>query len=156
LRLQLRAGPEVPAELPACGDAVFGRGWSYFSNADCRGGNQAPGPLPPGSGKRDRLPLDGGELLDVVGNVAEYAADRLNLGHEACWAGAGILHDPLCTTVGALGVVDANRGGTWNAGPLPASRTRGGFTTKPPGDTGLYVTTMHGFRCARPAVPAEG
>lgn len=129
---------------PVCKDAVFGRGGIGILEtyeAPCRKPGDPGGALPVGSGGRDRLPgLSGGELLDLAGNVAEWALDRFATQDASCWP-SGVLLDPLCAS----------------ETPTVSRSVRGGSFTQEP--VSLRAATKHshhpgpdisvGFRCAR-------
>lgn len=94
-------------DAPTCADAVFDR--------DASGGCKPFGPAPIGSGARDRLDLDGVEVLDVTGGVTEWARDQWNRETEGCW-GTGVFFDPFCDTPSALDpAARVMRGGGWYA-----------------------------------------
>jgi formylglycine-generating enzyme required for sulfatase activity len=84
-------------DAPVCGDAVYARVRGALPPLDWCPGAWV---LPPGNGARDRLVLEGGTVVDLAGNLSEYARDRWNLQTEACWR-PGILRDPLCDTPSA-------------------------------------------------------
>jgi formylglycine-generating enzyme required for sulfatase activity len=129
---------------PACGDAVWGHGWALGYVAPvCPVPNVIGGPLPPGSGSRDRLDLAGGSILDLAGNVREWMLDVWNAEEESCWA-APILYDPLCQTPGSLGPdLRSIRGGAFFDStllPTAAGRTYEHHST---------AVSLEGLRCAR-------
>lgn len=126
-------------DAPRCEDAVFGR----EDECAALGGGAAV----VGSGTRDRLRLGGDELVDLAGNVTEWAQDTWNREDEACW-GTGLFEDPVCS---APSLVD------------PAGRTiRGGHyeslelglraaVRKRVFNDMLAVSGLVGFRCAASA-----
>jgi formylglycine-generating enzyme required for sulfatase activity len=127
---------------PACGDAVFAR----MTNEEC-----PPAALPtkPGTGARDRLSLagNGAPVVDLAGNVQEWALDVYNAEGPPCW-GVGVFQDPVCTakssdptTVGWRSI----RGGAFVL--VPASMRAASRDANP---ANVYRTIM-GFRCVRPA-----
>jgi formylglycine-generating enzyme required for sulfatase activity len=130
---------------PSCTDAVFGRGgYGAFDEtpAACKPAVGRGGVLPAGSGARDFLSVPTGTVLDLAGNVREYALDVWNTQDEPCWT-ATVLHDPECTQPGAV-AGRAMRGGGWadaRGGLLAARRLRV--------EEG-NVSPLNGFRCARP------
>lgn len=125
-------------DLPSCGDAVYAR------DAECAG--WGPGLAVPGSGGRDRLALPGGEIVDLGGNLHEWAADRWNRDEEPCWQPV-LLHDPRCDTPSAIDAAGRSiRGGAHTGdaiGTAAAMRYRLFFETQ-------AVSNDVGFRCARP------
>ena len=97
-------------------------------------------------GARHRL--DNG-LVDLAGNVAEWAADRWNREHEACW-GVGVFVDPVCDTPSAIDPAGRTiRGGHYESlelGLRAAVRARVFNEIQ-------AVSALVGFRCAIPLVP---
>jgi len=130
---------------PACADAVFGKTENHVP--DCRAPSDDGRPSPVGSGLRDRVEAVGGEVVDLGGNVAEWARDRWNQQDEPCW-GPGIFRDPLCDR---------------DSPSLPGARSfRGGYYSGPAGlmkrarrgrivNERRAVAAEVGFRCMRPA-----
>jgi formylglycine-generating enzyme required for sulfatase activity len=53
------------------------------------------GPQKAGSGKRDRLDLAAGAIVDLMGNVAELVQDDWDEVTGPCWS-APVLYDPVC------------------------------------------------------------
>jgi formylglycine-generating enzyme required for sulfatase activity len=108
----------------------------------CKASGAFGGPLKVGSGTLDRLTLPTGTVIDLMGNVGEYARDEWNRLVEPCWSHGGVYVDPLCTTPSQLDPppVFALRGGNWIVSPYRAS--------------GRYFATAEGplvgFRCAHP------
>ncbi|MBL0193911.1 MAG: SUMF1/EgtB/PvdO family nonheme iron enzyme [Myxococcales bacterium] len=136
---------------PACDDAVWGRGGDGYLApivAPCRARGQASGPECAGaacaaSRRRDSLPLEGGVLRDLAGNVSEWALDRFSRQDEACWSTPGPRRDPLCTLAGQGSPRLAVRGGSWLASGktlAASSRAAEGLDAYEP---------FIGFRCAR-------
>jgi hypothetical protein len=101
------------------------------------------GPLPVGSGKLDRLDLPTGTLVDLIGNVSEFARDKWNRLNELCWLRPGLYVNPSCSTPSTLDPATAFtlRGGEWETAP---NRASGRFFT-------TQASPLHGFRCARAA-----
>jgi formylglycine-generating enzyme required for sulfatase activity len=139
-------------DAPDCQEAVFGRGGLVATaNADseCTPPKTIGGPMPMGSGTWDQLTLPGGTLLDLDGNVSEWALDDFQLWTEPCWANAGVYHDPRCTTRSpSQGAAHALRAGNWLAFAVSLAAP-----TRAPIAEALIVTPEVGFRCARPASP---
>lgn len=139
-----RSAPYVwGTDEPACEDAVFSR--FQFSNGASVPGKCADLGLftqPPGSGKRDRLDLPGGTILDLAGNLTEWMRDDWEPEGETCWKGP-LLFDPIC-------VSDANplsytlRGSSY-ASTLSYAAER----TFDPVMTLYSASAQTGFRCAR-------
>jgi formylglycine-generating enzyme required for sulfatase activity len=128
---------------PACGDAVFAR----TAGQEC-----PPSVLPskPGSGVRDRLGLPGNPapVVDLAGNVQEWALDVYNAEGPPCW-GVGVFHDPVCTTPSSDPSTQgwqSIRGGSYVQ--VPATM-RAASRDASPADQSLSIT---GFRCVRPAM----
>jgi formylglycine-generating enzyme required for sulfatase activity len=132
---------------PTCADAIYGRGgYGAFDDvpAPCKLPVGPGGPSPAGSGARDALTLPTGSVLDLAGNVREYALDVWNEQHEACW-NTPVVHASACAAPGAQ-QGRALRGGGWAdaRGALLAARR-------------LWVaegqaSPLNGFRCARAAL----
>jgi sulfatase modifying factor 1 len=150
----LRMRPFVwGTELPSCQDAVWGRnGFGILSLYDpktCLGFSHALGPLGgperPGTGLRDVLTLPGGTIVDLVGNLEEWARDLYQAQTDECWAPEGVLADPYCGTPSkALGPLHVVRGGGWSVGGtlLEASKRES--------DAVNIVSPVVGFRCVVP------
>ena len=124
---------------PQCNDAVYGRdpAGTERTKACLASGS---GPARGGAAARDRLSLEGGEVVDLNGNVSEWVLDAWQPETGPCW-GSGLLRDPLCE---AAGTEQSVRGGSWalfdilTRAQLRAHLAR---ATRPAGGTG--------FRCAR-------
>jgi formylglycine-generating enzyme required for sulfatase activity len=147
---------------PACADAVWGLGGGggygsaefELSDPECRPSDELGGPRPSGSGLRDRLSIvasagasgvasgetDGGEVLDLAGNVSEWVLDGYSPLGAGIWATPGILTNPVAPMSGAD---DTNRGGSWRGG---AYQLRAGTRDHGPHNNGAHSI---GFRCAR-------
>jgi formylglycine-generating enzyme required for sulfatase activity len=149
----LRGQPFVwGADSPECTDAVWGRNGvgvsNQFSPQTCLTYATAlpklGAPEAPGWGRRDRLELPTGTLLDLTGNLGEWTRDVYAEPSEACWSGAGAMNDPVCATQGAQGEVYTTRGGSWHDGGtlLEAAARRPVDPTQSLPDVG--------FRCAQP------
>lgn len=88
---------------PSCEDAVWSRGGAgpfALASSKCRTELNLPatvGPEPPGTGTRDRLTLDGVDVVDIAGNLSEMLRDRLVGVGDPCYAGP-IVTDPTCST----------------------------------------------------------
>lgn len=144
------------ADEPACSDTVFARnGFGLHQYQDPQTCLDAKtnamgalgGPEMPGHGTRDMLSLADGTIVDLVGNVSEWVRDKYQDQTEPCWSPAGVLADPYCGVVGALGDSPATRGGSWAGGGsnmLSAARSYvvGGPRT---------ISEEVGFRCVYPA-----
>ena len=135
---------------PTCVDAVYGRGGGgigAFGNGgsnDCNLNGRNTGVLPPGSGARDRLQLDGVTIVDLIGNVSEWTIDKWQRTTEPCWS-SPILFNPKCSTVSAVdGDMQSIRGGSW---PTSMGSTQAAQRNPKPG----LMRPQTGFRCARPA-----
>ena len=132
------------SDPPACEDAVFGRSKGSSTSSMCV--NLGASPSPSGSGKRDRVTLGSREVVDVAGNVQEWASDMWNRENEPCW-GTGIFRDPKCASRSAAdGDARSVRGGDWSSyGSLLRSAVRA-RVAKADRVQGEQV----GFRCVRP------
>lgn len=97
---------------PRCEDATAERNENARDDqVSCIG--QGIGADDVGRGKRDRLALPGGELVDIAGNVSELAADVFSLVGEGYWK-AGVFVDPLANVPdGQLKTSHAMRGGNF-------------------------------------------
>ena len=137
-------------DVPGCVDAVWGLGGAgaKFAYADeCLPPGEIGGPLPPGSGVRDRLTLAGGELVDLAGNLSEWARDRWSRQDEAFWSRPGVFRDPLADFPSTDGNEQTVRGGWWYIGPVglrAAIRQHHSIG---------FASDAIGFRCARSDVP---
>lgn len=101
-----------------CAGVVSGRAgigpYASYDNS-CRPAGSIGGPLPHGAGTRDRVELDGGEVLDLSGNLSEWMLDLFNAQGEGVWASPGILTDPVALEPGAAGERRTLRGGSWRS-----------------------------------------
>jgi formylglycine-generating enzyme required for sulfatase activity len=141
---------------PQCGDAIFGLagGGAPVSNgvATCRSPGDRGGQRVGGSGLFDRVtyatPEPAEVIVDLAGNLAEWARDRWSALDDAYWAQDGVLVDPVADLVSADGAGPwVTRGGSWLSPPYEMRAA----TRKPARDA---VTASIGFRCARPATAA--
>ncbi|HZS40791.1 MAG TPA: SUMF1/EgtB/PvdO family nonheme iron enzyme, partial [Polyangia bacterium] len=118
---------------PTCADAVFGRGGvgPFISiDPECLPNGSIGLPLPPGSTARDRVRLPGAsqDVVDLAGNMAEWARDKWSRQDEAFWSQGGVFHDPVANVDspadgGDLGTY-ATKGGYFQSLPL---ELRAGF-----------------------------
>jgi formylglycine-generating enzyme required for sulfatase activity len=134
-------------DAPECGDAVFGRGgWGIFEAADAPCKTKAPpgGVALGGQSARDRLELPTGTIVDIAGNVAEWARDNWNRHDERCWSSPRVYRDPLCMRPTKDAFDHPARGGEWLV--LSGQLTRSTRT----GASSITATPEVGFRCARP------
>jgi formylglycine-generating enzyme len=132
---------------PACEDAVFARYRGPPSDptespaSGCA--SLGVGPAPPGSGRRDRLPLVGGDVVDVAGNVAEWTNDAAEpaAATSARCRQPGFYEAPQCPARSAReDPLRVARGGSF---ALVSTKSVSGFVSNPAtGDLRL------GFRCA--------
>ena len=130
-------------DLPHCEDAVFAR----LPSEPC--GTLGTGPLPPGSGARDRLETATGTVVDLAGNLSEWSLDLWNREDEACWQ-PPLLMAPVCETPSAQdGPARPFRGGHFDSvGPLLQASARSWVANEE------FAVDRHiGFRCARSATP---
>lgn len=136
---------------PACADVVTGRaGFGVYATFDgsCRPDGSIGGALPPGSGSRDRVALGDPEkpsvVVDLAGNLSEWAVDFLNAQDEGIWAVPGVLRDPIAAEAGHAGLRRVVRGGSWRGRFIDlraAARLGRDFDTE---------NRSIGFRCVRP------
>ncbi len=131
---------------PSCSDAVHSRGGVGVLkelDAPCRKPSEFGGALPIGSGARDRLKgLAGGEVVDLAGNLAEWALDRWANQSDACWT-EGVVQDPLCPPLADANAWRSVRGGSFSQEP---AAMRAATKQVRPGNADVNI----GFRCARP------
>lgn len=122
---------------PGCLDAIYGRTGPCVAFGS--------GTTPAGIAERDRLELSTGIVLDLAGNLHEWAADRWNRDAEACWQPL-IVVDPICDLSSPSdGDGRSIRGGAFNSdaiGTAAALRYRLFNETQ-------AVAADLGFRCAR-------
>jgi formylglycine-generating enzyme required for sulfatase activity len=142
---------------PQCGDAVFAEaGASFYVDlpGDCRPPGTSGGVSRAGAGARDALSLIGADnnqvsVVDLAGNLAEWAADQWNRQDEACWSAPGVYVDPRCdqpSPADSTKTIHPRRilGGAWySAGPDLRAALRN-WTADDATDP------AYGFRCARP------
>lgn len=148
-------------DLPACGDAVWGRAGfpggppeiSAYSGA-CRPRTGArpdvlgvPLAVDGDVGRaRDRVVLRGVEVRDLAGNVAEWMRDAFQPQSGPCFhpEGTAVLVDPVCKFLpGSTGAAFAVRGGSIVHAPREAAAA---VRTKQLDGAYLHV----GFRCVTP------
>jgi formylglycine-generating enzyme required for sulfatase activity len=143
----LRSAPFVwGSDPPRCGDVVMCQKSDYSSiegDDSCKQPGAPGGPLPIGSGALDLLELPTGTVVDLIGNVSEFARDAWNRFTEPCWSRPGLYVDPVCTTPSKLDPppIYSVRGGEWEQSPLRASGR----------SYAIGPTPFTGFRCARAA-----
>lgn len=127
--------------LPACEQVVFGRG---TGDGPCA--TLGLGPSAVGAASGDRLSLPSGILVDLAGNVMEFASDFWQLDAEPCWSGAGVLWNPSCDKPSTQDIVGrAVRGGNFSDPPL---FLRAALRSRIEGES-KAVSDRIGFRCAR-------
>jgi formylglycine-generating enzyme required for sulfatase activity len=133
---------------PSCEDTVFGRvGYGMFEDraASCKPDIPPGGPLPAGSGRRDRLALTGSEIVDLVGNVSEFCLDYFQEVQGPFWGTPMLFEDPRCDDpdLEPSRVAVGTNWGWSNADRV--AHTRGRWPEPTPA-----LSTMIGFRCVRP------
>jgi formylglycine-generating enzyme required for sulfatase activity len=132
---------------PACGDAVWGRGGvgAYAEVASmCLQAGSMGGEAAPGSGARDRLTLDGVDVIDLAGNLSEWMVDQWSRQDEAYWSRPGVYRDPIANVASVDGADEwTQRGGYWTALPLLLRAASREFAS------GDEIGPDGGFRCAR-------
>jgi formylglycine-generating enzyme required for sulfatase activity len=129
---------------PGCNDAVIGRsGWGVFGNdyAPCRPSTPPGGLLDVGSHERDGLAMGAAAIVDLVGNVSEWAGDMWSPETSSFWTQGGARLDPLCDVPSDFASV---RGGSWTAF-LPRYVAAAARHFEKPAS----IDTDVGFRCAR-------
>jgi formylglycine-generating enzyme required for sulfatase activity len=136
-------------DTPECADAIWGRsGYGAFQAiAPCMPSMPPGGPTDVGSGARDRLALPTGTIVDLAGNVSEWARDDWNRHDAKCWSQPGVYQDPLCRGSSPDGLSHPVRGGEWlvTAGEIARTQRVGAIL--------LLLTPETGFRCVRPDSP---
>ena len=91
---------------------------------------------------------EGDDVVDLGGNVAEWARDTWARPTDAYWSPVRPMVDPLNTEPNAIdGDAHAVRGGDWASTVLT---TRAGFRRRRPT---AEVSPLTGFRCARTSPP---
>jgi formylglycine-generating enzyme required for sulfatase activity len=128
------------------GSVVAGRaGFGAYATFDgeCRPADSIGGPMPMGGGSRDRVRLAEGEVLDLAGNLSEWALDWFNTQTEGIWATAGVLTDPVAMEQGESGELRTLRGGSWR-GRYVQLRAAARLGREPE-----IANRAVGFRCAR-------
>jgi formylglycine-generating enzyme required for sulfatase activity len=89
-------------DVPSCTDAILARAYGAiepgsFTDSDaCIGSGVVAGPLVAGSGARDRVELPSGTIVDLIGNLSEYARDLYQYRSDECWSRRGVYVDPWC------------------------------------------------------------
>lgn len=128
---------------PTCEDAMWGRGSE--TDALTKGPCYAlpRGPYRAGSGKRDRLVLPTGTIVDLAGNLQEWAQDATPPDCNCPWP-AGVLRDPVCNDPG--GTHYAATGGSWTYGSSALALGLPGC------GQANFIASMNGFRCSRPGL----
>ncbi len=139
-------------DVPSCDDSIWGRGGygalAGFDNHACIARSKAlgvmGGPEIFGSGLRDRLTVFGVDVVEVNGNLDEFARDAFTDETAPCFQ-PPILADPVCTQAGKIipDKVVVSAGG-WQSIP---SNLRGDRRRSVSIDT---VGTDIGFRCVYP------
>lgn len=126
------------ADPPTCADAVHG--WP----TPCGGARR---PALAGRGLRDRVTIGDRAILDLAGNLREYAQDRFRRGGEACW-GDGVFVDPVCEPDPPdTPVARSVRGGSFADDATLLRAAQRSFVS----DERFAVSEIVGFRCARDA-----
>ncbi|MCW5831579.1 MAG: SUMF1/EgtB/PvdO family nonheme iron enzyme [Labilithrix sp.] len=121
---------------PSCDDVVFGR--SRGSLGPCIDRPERPAPV--GSARRDVLLVGGRPVVDLAGNLGEWAREPY-VGADAPCHHQGYLVDPVCEA-GAAGAF-VSRGGSYADVPL-GLRAEVRFPAR-------QAVDIIGFRCARDA-----
>jgi len=145
-------------DLPACEDAIWGRGGfpggppeiaAYNGNCRPKKGADAFG-VPyavdrPEGRARDRVSLGGVEILDLAGNVSEWTRDAFQPQSGPCFhpIASAVLRDPTCAfTPGMVGGFGVRGGSIVHAPREIAAAVR----QRQAEGAYLYI----GFRCVRP------
>jgi formylglycine-generating enzyme required for sulfatase activity len=143
---------------PDCNGAVWGRAGAQNTtyvagSGTCRTTN-ASGVAFPGSGTNDRvnvaLNAADPEVLDLGGNVSEWARDAWSRQDEPFWGTTLPMIDPVASFASS-DPGHTVRGGNWARTVLD---TRAAYRAPVRGANELAATL--GFRCARPAGPGRG
>jgi formylglycine-generating enzyme len=146
------------SDPPECEDAVHARS-STLSVSECFASEGTVGPAIVGSGDRDVLPLEDGEVFDLAGNLSELARDAWQAQNEGCWT-PFLLRDPVCSNAREADPRYVARSGSWGSPPfaLRASARHALNETYVRPDVGgdeeakkTRLGPLVGFRCARPA-----
>jgi formylglycine-generating enzyme required for sulfatase activity len=146
------------ADEAECTEAIWGRG-GQGAYADGSKVCVTPGRRGwlafPGSGTRDRIKpvrdaADDAEIVDLGGNVTEWALDTWNDATQPFWASVLPMLDPVATTPSVDGDDRPVRGGSW---PLTVLTARAAFRGRRAAST---QAASVGFRCARPATGSKG
>jgi formylglycine-generating enzyme required for sulfatase activity len=143
------------SEVPSCADSVWGRGGGVigqsaigFNDGTCRGSLELGGSVLAGQGRLDRILLgDTRTVLDLAGNLSEWAVDTFSRQDEPYWSKNGLFKDPVADVASTAepSWVSVARGGNWQTVPVNLRAiTRNGM---PDGSYSVGI----GFRCAGPA-----
>jgi formylglycine-generating enzyme len=134
---------------PDCSGSVWGRGGvagPYVAGAkDCR--TAGTWLTYPGSGTRDRMrptaELADPEVVDLGGNLSEWALDAWSRQSEPFWKPVVPMFDPVASVTSVFDEGHTIRGGTW---PRTVLDTRAGYrSVRTVGELAASI----GFRCAR-------
>jgi formylglycine-generating enzyme required for sulfatase activity len=126
---------------PTCEDAMFLRAseQDFVTQESCWVAGDK-GPFVPGRGKRDRLDMPTGTVVDLAGNMSECARDAYDGTCDQPWP-PGVLYDPVANVGKGY---NALMGGNWQDGALGMALN--GHGCIPPD----FVSIEYGFRCSRP------
>lgn len=140
---------------PDCTGAVWGRAGeantTYSAGSDTCRTPSTDWVAYPGSGTRDRfIPTANAadpELLDLGGNLSEWALDAWSRQSEPFWSPSLPMIDPVASVTSTFDKGHTIRGGTW---PRTVLDTRAAYrAVRKPKELEATI----GFRCARPATP---
>jgi formylglycine-generating enzyme required for sulfatase activity len=139
------------SDEPDCSSAIWGRGGIGMhrdSDDTCLPPGTIGGVAADGSALRDRAGLDGGEVVDLAGNLSEYTQDHWQRQTDPFWSMPGVFRDPVVTDDSPTDPHTATAfGGDFYLTPL----TLRAAYRQPADENSLYDGV--GFRCARPAIP---
>lgn len=138
---------------PDCATAIWGRAVAGSDgSSSCLAASIPARPAFPGFGTRDRVDTAAfgfeGEIVDLGGNLSEWALDVWSQPSEAFWRPLTPMIDPLATFDGIDGDARPARGGNWD---FRSVRTRAATRIKRGPDERVPIV---GFRCARRAKEA--
>jgi formylglycine-generating enzyme required for sulfatase activity len=140
-------------DAPTCPDAVYGWGGlgtlTTGYDAECRVTQTLRGSLPPGSGLRDRSAVAGGTILDLAGNLSEFALDQWSRQDEPYWGRAGLFTDPVANIDSPAdgSGMRSRRSGNFIDAPINLRAASRQFVDVSNPDT-IFLEV--GLRCARP------
>ena len=128
---------------PTCCAAALSRLWDPAVSHECPDVGVPPVGSYAGREGCSSADVSRDGILDMAGSVSEHVADFFLPYDHPCWAGEGVLHNPVCDVEGETNVRSA-RGGDWTSGLLTSlSALRGS----------ALQSQAQGFRCVYPDAP---